>query len=137
MKTTIISVTKAIADGHYQWNKQDNDIEYLGFIPGYSLGFCLEIKRPDDTIRYASCVFIDREEDYLEIPDFPEVYDSPQALAVSASLCSYASNSVPTGRIVFRGYFDEEWIPEEHEYGYREASHEVLNLLKRYNVEGI
>lgn len=129
MKTTIISVDQAIADGKYPWNKTENDVEYKGWVPGYSVGVCLEIKHAGNIIGYSDVTFINIEEDLEEI--HPE---DPLAVDPLSIKSQDIPRGEPTGRLVFRGYFEEEWDPEEHDYGYYYRSKEVLETLSHYII---
>ena len=129
MKTNVITVDEAIKNGTYKWNKHKNDIDFLGIIPGYVCGWCVEVKKQNGEIGYCSCTFTN---DYEEIRD-PNYYSDWNSLGISAELASY-NGAEPTGNIVFRGYHSEEYDWKEREEYYLDKSEEVLNLWNKYVV---
>ena len=117
MEYKIISVDEAIKDGHYKWNKTNNDIPYYGHINGYVEGFCVEVKRQNGDVGYMSmnAVSGDIESEWYED------YMTDMGLE-------------PTGRAVFRGYYTEYYDPEERETFIRDASKEIEDLINSGHV---
>ena len=112
MEYEIISVDEAIERGYYKWDKTDNDIPYYGHINGYVEGFCVEVKKQDGTIGYMSMNAMpgDIESEWYE---------------------EYMINMglEPTGIAVFRGYYIEDYDPEERETYIRDANQHIQMLI--------
>lgn len=123
MKTNVISVKEALENGTWNWERQENDIEFKGIIPGYVCGWCVEVKR-DGEINYCSTTF---SNDYEEFR-FPEDENGNLCpyndIGLSAAM-AMDNGWEPTGNIVFRGYFKSVWDSYYNEEGYVEASQEV------------
>lgn len=109
MKTNIITVNDAIANGTWKWGKTSNDVEFKGIITGLVCGVCVECSK-DGKIDYCSIVFTN-DLDEIKMPSYTEVTDW-NSLGISADLAS-SNGWRPTGNIVFRGYYNESWDFEE------------------------
>lgn len=82
--------------------ESDMNQEYKGVVPGYACGYNFEVTKNGKT-DFASCTF---------------EYDTPDGLMSGDSsynnfLFDMGCNT--TGRVIFRGYFREEYDPDEHE----------------------
>lgn len=130
MKTTIINVDEAIARGNYNWKKLDNDCEFKGYFPGYTTGFCLEYIK-DGQIVYGGMTCTD---DFDEILVPSQDHNTPwNDLGISAECASF-NGCIPTGTIVFRGYFTKQYDWHEREEYVVDASKEVMDLFEKYVV---
>lgn len=131
--TTIIDTATANATGFYKWFGAENDCQYQGEIPGYVRAFCVEVRK-GNTLDYSSVVFVPAcEGTEMRLPmnngrDYTE-------LGLMAEMCADRGYT-PTGRLVFRGYYTEEWDASEYEEYYVPASAEVLSLWKRWVKSG-
>lgn len=127
MKTTIITVDEAIKKGaNWTDEAKENACDFHGYMPGYVMGFNLEVIR-DGKYGYGSCVYTN---DYQEIlnPDYCENWNE---LGLSESCCAL-NDYRATGNIVFRGYFTEHYDPVEREEYVKKASEEVEALWHKY-----
>ena len=129
MKTTIITVDEAIVNGTYKWEKTENDCEFKGYVPGYVCGWCVEVKKQNGEIGYCSMTCTN---DFDEIKD-PNSCTDWNELGISAN-CAFYNGWVPTGNIVFRGYFEEYYDYDEREDFVKDASKEVIGLFNKYCV---
>ena len=147
MRMEVVTVDEVIKEGVYPWNKGKNDIDYKGDIPGYMVGFCLEIKKADGSLGYASCQFVDKLENltlymadsYEEYNDIgcqkvPGMTRADWDVFITWDLCDRDGNQ-PTGRVVFRGYFEEKYDFEERDNYYVDKSEEVEQLFSQYVKE--
>ena len=83
------------------WNR-DMDQEYKGLIPGYACGYNFEVTK-DGVTDFESCTF---------------EYDTPDGVMAPGSLYPdflFDVGCEPTGRVIFRGYYTEEYDIEERE----------------------
>lgn len=131
--TTIIDTATANATGFYKWFGAENDCQYQGEILGYVRAFCVEVRK-GNTLDYSSVVFVPAcEGTEMRLPmnngrDYTE-------LGLMAEMCADRGYT-PTGRLVFRGYYTEEWDASEYQEYYVPASAEVLSLWKRWVKSG-
>ena len=124
LKTNVITLEDAVNKGLCTW-EDENACEFHGVIPGYVCGFCVEMQNGDGKIQYTSCTFTN---DYEEIRNPYKVKDyNYLGLATDCAI-----GWEPTGNIMFRGYFREDYDLEEREYCYEDASSEALDLLSKY-----
>ena len=123
IKATIISVDDAINSGRYTFKKCPNDIsEYFGVVTGYTGAFCVECKK-DNSYGYSSVVFTDNCNAIL-LPEEDSCYND---IGIAASLC-IDNGWIPTGNIVFRGYYKP--VREGRETYYEDASNEVMSIMR-------
>jgi hypothetical protein len=81
------------------WTK-DMDQEYKGVVPGYACGYNFEVTK-DGRTDFASCTF---------------EYDTPDdVLDGFYGEFLYDVRCTPTGRVIFRGYYREEYDPHERD----------------------
>lgn len=123
LKTNVITLAEAVNKGFCDW-EDENACEFHGVVPGYVCGFCVEVTN-GDKIHYTDCTFTN---DYEEIRNPYKVKD--YNLLGLATDCAIGWE--PTGNIMFRGYFREDYDWEERDYCYEDASSEALDLLSRY-----
>lgn len=123
MKTTVITLAMANKKG-CTW-EDENACEFHGVIPGYVCGFCVEITNGNE-IHYTDCTFTN---DYEEIRN-PWFHKDWNYLGLAVDGCS--ADWKPTGNIMFRGYFREDYDWEERDFCYTDASFEALDLLSKY-----
>lgn len=81
----------------------DMDQEYKGLIPGYLCGYNFEVTK-DGVTDFASCTFSYRTPD--DLMNSNEDYYSDFLLDCGC---------IPTGRVIFRGYYTEEYDINERE----------------------
>lgn len=81
----------------------DMDQEYKGLIPGYLCGYNFEVTK-DGVTDFASCTFSPRAPD--DLMNRNEDYYSDFLLDCGC---------IPTGRVIFRGYYQEEYDINERE----------------------
>ena len=81
----------------------DMDQEYKGLIPGYLCGYNFEVTK-DGVTDFASCTFSYRTPD--DLMNSNEDYYSDFLLDCGC---------IPTGRVIFRGYYQEEYDINERE----------------------
>lgn len=124
IKTNVISVETAIANGFYTWGKSENDCDFYGIIPGFVCGFCLEATNGIKT-DYSSCIFTN-DFDAIKIPNIDENWNE---LGIMAELVE-CNGYKPTGNLVFRGYFGEQYDYDYLEVYYTDASDIVLRGLQ-------
>ena len=80
----------------------DMDQEFKGLVPGYACGYNFEVTK-DGKTDFASCTF---------------QYDTPDEVMAPGSFypdCLFDMGCEPTGRVIFRGYYREEYDPYEHD----------------------
>lgn len=126
MKTNIITIDEFNKRSGKDW-KLDNDCEFLGIIPGYICGFCVEAEK-DGKISAGSCCFTNDYEEILN-PNYSRVWND---LGISEDLLN-VNGWVATGNIIFRGYFTEHYDYEREEY-YIDASKEVIDTWNKYVI---
>lgn len=126
MKTNVITVDEAIKNGNWKWNKRENDCDFYGIVSGYICGWCLEYQKNGE-IGYGSMTCTN---DYEEIINSEYDWNS---LGISAE-CASHNGWEPTGNIVFRGYYTEDYDYDEREEYVVDASKEVVELFKKYVV---
>lgn len=101
--------------------KEENDMKDLGVIQGYLRGYNIEIEK-DGELDYVSCLYVHGElEDYLqsELDAYGVIIATDYAESKGWKI---------TGRAIFRGYYTEEYDPEEREWFVYNASNEVKKL---------
>lgn len=134
INTEIVTVDTVIAEGKYTWNKGENDIEFHGALNGYSMGFCIEVQKADGTFAYSSVIFLNNWDkfDTISLVDSAEDdYWSLDHISSVADMCLHDGNKV-TGRLVFRGYFTEQYDVLEREEYFIDASAEVEEMWSTY-----
>lgn len=80
----------------------DMDQEFKGLVPGYACGYNFEVTK-DGKTDFASCTF---------------KYDTPDEVMAPGSFYPdflFDMGCEPTGRVIFRGYYREEYDPYEHD----------------------
>ena len=80
----------------------DMDQEFKGLVPGYACGYNFEVTK-DGKTDFASCTF---------------EYDTPDGVMNSGGYYGdflFDMGCEPTGRVIFRGYYREEYDPYERE----------------------
>lgn len=128
INTTIIDTITANATGFYKWFGAENDCQYQGEIPGYVRAFCVEVSK-DNVLDYSSVVFVPAcEGTEMRLPMNGNDYTE---LGLMAETCA-ERGYMPTGRLVFRGYYTAEFDAYEYEEYFVPASKEVLSLWKKW-----
>lgn len=78
---------------------------YHGIIPGYHCGYNFEVKTRDGRVDFMACTFDTRSpEDFVEDEEQKDYMDY--------------LGFVYTGRVIFRGYYEEHYDFEERDYYY-------------------
>lgn len=99
------------------------DKTYFGVIPGYYCGWQFEFKHADGRIDYSSVDFY---------PGTPEDYCNswleygPDALFTIERTHGWE----PTGRVIFRGYYDHGYDWEEREDYFTDVPDEILKQIE-------
>ena len=88
------------------------DSIYRGRVPGFAMGFQVEAEK-DGEIGYTSVDFV------WKTPD--EIAEDEDALMLFTLM---NPEWKPTGRVVFRGYYEEEW--DDGEFGYIAVPDEIV-----------
>ncbi len=114
----IFTLKEAIRAGLVKWSAE-NDAPYYGPIPGYVMAFNYEWKNDNGEITYSSAEF-GHSLDVLMMNPHNYSKETYEDLGYSF-----------TGNIIFRGYYSEEYIPEERDFGYVNASNEVVRLMNQ------
>ena len=130
IKTSIISVSEAISEGHKGFSGERNP-QYRGRIPGYLTAFCVEVRHADGTLGSSSSVYLEewQKEDSIIYSD---TWDGEfNELGEMADLCLHDGNEI-TGRLIFNGYYESYYDFEEREECVREKTDEVDRLWGEY-----
>lgn len=129
----IVAPEVAAQNGFYNWVGANNDCEFFGQVPGYEMGFCVEVLKADGTIGYSSVDFISEVPAELHIAETNEDECEIDHYGIDgmANLCNHSGNTI-TGRLVFRGYYESYYDFEEREECVREKSAEVVALFNKY-----
>ena len=80
----------------------DMDQEFKGLVPGYACGYNFEVTK-DGKTDFASCTF---------------EYDNPDGVMNGGGYYGdflFDMGCEPTGRVIFRGYYREEYDPYERD----------------------
>lgn len=80
----------------------DMDQEFKGLVPGYACGYNFEVTK-DGKTDFASCTF---------------EYDTPDGIMNGGGYYGeflFDMGCEPTGRVIFRGYYREEYDPYERD----------------------
>lgn len=127
--SSIISVDEAIREGNYKWSKGKNDCEFLGVVPGYICGFCIEAEK-DGKVDYSSVIYTNDCNEFI-VPEYDSHEWNGLGLAVENMLINGWNL---TCRLVFRGYNEERYDPDEREEYFINKSEEVVALWNDYVV---
>lgn len=74
-----------------------------GIIPGLLRGYNIEVRKRDGKTYWQDCQYISGEPEEYFNSEFQQEHRSWYGVK-------------PTGRITFRGYYDEEYDPDERDY---------------------
>jgi len=123
-KYTFITIEEAGLD----WSSQNIMTDY-GYVDGYLRGYNFEFKHKDTgKISYGSARFI-----YGSIEK--DLTEDLAVKFVGTPFSIEASNGyLPTGRVIFRGYFTSHWDPVERDEYIEDASHEIEALIGQCNL---
>lgn len=97
------------------------DYNDLGDVMGLARGYNIEVSTKDEKTHWLSCEFVFGSPEEHFNDDFHTWYYEEHGWT-------------PTGRIAFRGYYEEHWDYEEREECYREISEEEVIKMSKYIV---
>ena len=109
MTTNVFEII-TVDDTNTGWKDTVSGYPVTARVPGYCRGFNIEYVNPEGDLSYGSCVFT-RGDETINNWD----------LYCNVDLVRMVSNLDPTGRIVFRGYFHEEWDSDSRDTYYTDV----------------
>lgn len=87
----------------------DDCEEFHGIIPGYACGYNFEVVTRDGRVDFMSCVFEHGTPSEVANGEFEQWYMEDLGFTY-------------TGRVVFRGYYEEHYDFEERDYYYKKVA---------------
>lgn len=117
-----------IKDTTTGWDDKNANIRNYGEVPGYMIGFNVEVVNDKGELDYMSSRYL-----YGDIEEALNEEKEAWGYIYGEDTCNYKGYYI-TGRLVFRGYFTEEYDWEEREEYIIDASDEVESFMSKYMI---